>query len=60
MREFCTGEEECGVELALLCECSKPTDVTVKQYYRVTFYSDFICMKTDGREKKKTRNCLIY
>lgn len=45
------GRKIYGVAVGLLCESLKTTDVKVKQYYRVKFYSDFIWMKMD--EKKE-------
>lgn len=61
---FCTKvkNKRCGLAISqfLAWMLKKTTDVTVKQYYRVTFYSWFYMYEKWMEKKKRILNCLIY
>lgn len=43
---FFYHRKTCGGSMGLFCECWGNSDVVMAGCYRVTFYSDFVCIKT--------------
>lgn len=52
---FFYHRKTCGGSMGLFCECWGNSDVAMAGCYRVTFYSDFVCIKTWWMNL----NCLI-